>query len=221
MDTIKIDRLCEALLNEIDAVVGVSMRSEEEGRLLSSWRVGQLILKTEQASRLADVERSRLMEQLSAQLKKRYGTRYGVRNVYYMRKFASLYEKPEPNAALSWTHYRLLLQVEDDTVRETLESRAAVEALSYRSLAALVNSAMGIAPASTTQIEKVLRPNDRQKGVYKVVRGASGVVQLDAGFDVAAGDRQAAADGEGGRFCEAGERGVRHGGEEGFAEIRL
>ena len=58
-------------------------------------------------------------ESLAARLAAEFGKGFSVRTLYQMRKFYALF--PSLNALrsqLTWTHYLLLLQVENDKARE-------------------------------------------------------------------------------------------------------
>jgi hypothetical protein len=60
-----------------------------------------------------------LVQRLSGELTIKYGKGFDQRNLYYMKQFYTKF--PNVNALrseLSWTHYRLLLKVENESDRK-------------------------------------------------------------------------------------------------------
>lgn len=57
--------------------------------------------------------------ELSKRLTSNYGKGYDKRNLFYMRQFYQLYPIVDAvGSQLSWTHYRLLLKVENEEERD-------------------------------------------------------------------------------------------------------
>ena len=78
------------------------------------WNIGRLIVEGEQSGKSRAVYGEYLIESISERLKKDYGKGFDSSNLWHMRNF--FYAFPILDAVrreLSWTHYRLLLRVDD------------------------------------------------------------------------------------------------------------
>jgi hypothetical protein len=83
------------------------------------WRIGQMIVKEEQkGSGRAEYGKSLLIA-LSERLTLEYGKGFDESNLRNLRKFYLVYQKRDAlRPELSWTHYRILMRIETDDVRE-------------------------------------------------------------------------------------------------------
>ncbi|NJN29703.1 MAG: DUF1016 domain-containing protein [Synechococcales cyanobacterium RM1_1_8] len=105
------------------------------------WQIGQLIVEEEQAGQAQAEYGKAVLKQLSQQLTLEFGKGFTLSNLRYMRQFYLLF--PNHHALrddLSWTHYRLLLKVEQPTVRQWYMQEAATEGWSTRALERQINS---------------------------------------------------------------------------------
>lgn len=92
-------------------------------------------------------------ESLAARLAAEFGKGFSVRTLYQMRKFYVLF--PSLNALrsqLTWTHYRLLLQVDNDRAREWYMNEAVESGWSSRQLERQI---------STMYYERLLASRDK------------------------------------------------------------
>jgi hypothetical protein len=83
------------------------------------WNIGQSIVEEEQAGRDRAEYGKNLLSNLSYRLTAEYGKGFNDRNLAYMRQFYQTF--PNMNALrseLSWTHYRILMRVEEEPARE-------------------------------------------------------------------------------------------------------
>lgn len=97
--------------------------------------IGRLIIEHEQDGQERAGYGTRLLESLSRRLSDEGYKGFNVTNLKYIRQFAALY--PIGHALrdqLSWTHYRLLLKVENPLARAFYEGEAAQGAWSTREL---------------------------------------------------------------------------------------
>ena len=82
------------------------------------WQIGRIIVEFEQNGNLrADYGRG-ILQDVSEKLQDEFGTGFSVRNLQQMKKFYVMF--PNTNALrsqLTWTHYRLLLRVENEDAR--------------------------------------------------------------------------------------------------------
>lgn len=107
------------------------------------WEVGRQIVEFEQQGGEKAEYGSKLLEQLAQDLKLRYGKGFSRRNVYLMRKFYLIYKNVQTvSAELSWSHYVILLSLEEGLERHFYERQCALEQWSFRELRRQINSAL-------------------------------------------------------------------------------
>ena len=85
--------------------------------VLTYWKIGQMIVEKQDGEEKADYGLG-LIKELSIELTKEFGPGYTERNLRFFRQFYLLF--PNWNAVrteLSWTHYRLLLKVDNENAR--------------------------------------------------------------------------------------------------------
>jgi len=80
----------------------------------------------------------RVVAELSTQLIAEYGRGFGKRNLFYMVRFVELYPEAEIvhalSAQLSWTHFRLLMSIEEPLKRDFYTEMCRLERWSTRTL---------------------------------------------------------------------------------------
>ncbi|HPS90124.1 MAG TPA: DUF1016 N-terminal domain-containing protein, partial [Methanosarcina vacuolata] len=83
------------------------------------WNIGRIIIEEEQHGELRAEYGERLISDLSKKLAVEFGRGFDKRNLWFMRSFYMCYPKMNAlRSELSWTHYRLLLRVEQPDVRQ-------------------------------------------------------------------------------------------------------
>ena len=98
------------------------------------WDVGEQIYKACGENDRAEYGK-RLLEYLSAQLTAEFGQGFTVRNLRAMRQFYCMFPiRHTLCAELSWSHYRLLMRVQDEKARAFYEQECAKSAWSVRQL---------------------------------------------------------------------------------------
>jgi len=99
------------------------------------WQIGRIIVEHEQnGNTRADYGKS-VLQELSSRLTKDFGKGFSVRTLQQMKKFYVMF--PNTNALrsqLTWTHYRLLLSVENEQARQWYMDEAIASAWSSRQL---------------------------------------------------------------------------------------
>lgn len=116
------------------------------------WMIGQAIVEQEQRGRQRADYGERLIEQLSQKLQAEFGKGFQSRNLWWMRDFYLKF--PILNSLrseLTWTHYRLLLKVENPEARAFYETEAAEGNWSTRQMERQINSLMYERVALTRQ----------------------------------------------------------------------
>ncbi len=87
-----------------------------------------------------------IIKKLSKELKEEYGKGFDARNLYYFLKFYKMFPNilntvcAKSNILLSWSHYRTLLQVEDEKARKWYEKETLEQTWNVRTLQRNVSS---------------------------------------------------------------------------------
>jgi len=99
------------------------------------WEMGRHIVEFEQDGAGRAEYGARLLPRLAKELTAEFGTGFDVTNIRKMRQFYQLFPiRDALRLELSWTHYRLLLRVENDKARDWYASEAATQNWSTRAL---------------------------------------------------------------------------------------
>ena len=99
------------------------------------WQIGRIIVEHEQEGSLRSGYGKSVLQELSKRLTEEFGKGFSVRTLQQMKKFYVTF--PNTNALrsqLTWTHYRLLLSVEDEQARRWYMDEAVASAWSSRQL---------------------------------------------------------------------------------------
>ena len=165
-----IDRIGECLAQ------GQQRAFEQVNTLLveTYWQIGQYIVEFEQKGNERAEYGSKLLTQLSRDLKTAYGKGFSRRNVLDMRRFYVSYPKWQMvSAKLGWSHYTELLAISDDLARSFYEQQCIRDRWSVRELKRQKDSAL---------FERVAMSKDRaeilalaQKG--QIIESAQAVVK--------------------------------------------
>ena len=103
--------------------------------LYAYWKIGYLIVEDEQKGNKTALYGKAIIEKLSEKLKSEFGKGYDVRNLRNMRKFYLVFQKWNAvRTELTWTHYRTLLKVKDESARNWYLEEAIKESWSSRQL---------------------------------------------------------------------------------------
>lgn len=132
-------------INDIKALITEAqqhvVRSVNTVMVATYWEIGRRIVVEEQnGNNRAEYGKS-LIENLAKALTEDFGKGFDERNLRYMRQFYMTF--PIWNAVrskLSWTHYRLLMRVENETARDFYIKEAVECAWSARQLERQINS---------------------------------------------------------------------------------
>ena len=146
--SLSVARSSEPLYREIRAVLesarAGAYRAVNTAMVQAYWHIGRLIVEHEQGGAKRAAYGEAVLDDLSRRLTADFGKGFTTTNLKYMRSFYvafpirhALSDESEPMALrpeLSWTHYRLLLGVEDTTAREWYMNEAAEQHWSTRQL---------------------------------------------------------------------------------------
>lgn len=101
----------------------------------SHWEIGRKIVEEEQKGEDRAVYGKQLLKRLAEKLTAEYGKGFTETNLKYMRQFYNTFEKSHAlRDQLSWTHYRLLLKVENEKERMFYMNEAVESNWSTRTL---------------------------------------------------------------------------------------
>lgn len=104
------------------------------------WEIGKSIVEKQGGNTTAEYG-SRLLEELSKQMTADFGKGFTTTNLKYMRQFYLAF--PNRHALrdqLSWTHYRLIMRVEDEKARQFYVNECAKANWSTRQLERQINT---------------------------------------------------------------------------------
>lgn len=138
------------LLNDVKQIIEVSQKAAYRAVNLAlvqrNWLLGYRIAQEE----LKGEERSEygkgIIKKLADELTASYGRGFDFGSFYKYCRFYKLYPEildslsPKSGALLPWTHYRVLLQVEDKTARDWYTKEAANQTWSVRTLQRNISS---------------------------------------------------------------------------------
>jgi len=129
----------DTLFNQISQLIQQArqqlQRSVNTVMVQTYWQIGRLIIEHEQQGESRAAYGKQQLEQLSARLSAEFGKGFDARNLRNMRAFFQTY--PIWNAVrpeLSWTHYRVLLRVDNPQARDWYMNEAATQHWSSRAL---------------------------------------------------------------------------------------
>jgi len=129
----------ESLASQIAEIVQQARsqvrQSVNQAMVASYWEIGRLIVEHEQQGQIRAAYGTRQLAALSERLTAQFGRGFDERNLRNMRLFFQFF--PIRNAVrteLSWTHYRVLLRVENPSAREWYLREAVSQNWSSRAL---------------------------------------------------------------------------------------
>jgi len=99
------------------------------------WSIGQQIVEEEQNGKDRAEYGSYLIKELSSKLSKDFGTGFSKQNLWNMRQFYSYFPiLSSLRRELSWTHYKMILRVENKNARDWYADEAVASNWSTRAL---------------------------------------------------------------------------------------
>ncbi len=108
--------------------------------VLAYWQIGKMIVEKQGGKSRAQYGNC-LIKELSMQLTKDFGKGFNERNLERMRKFYISFRKPTSvRSELSWTHYRLIISLDDENARNFYIKEAIDGNWSVRQLAREINT---------------------------------------------------------------------------------
>ncbi len=138
------------------------------------WQIGRYIVEFEQGGQERAEYGTRLLAQLSKDLKTSHGKGFSRSNLQYMRLLYLAYPKRQTlSGKLSWSHYIELLSVSDDLARSFYEQQCLQENWSVRELKRQKDTALFERIALSKDREEILalaKQGQRIESVQDVVK---------------------------------------------------
>ena len=104
------------------------------------WNIGRIIVEKQSGNEKAEYGTA-LLKNLSKEMTKEFGKGFTVANLKNMRQFYLTFPKSYAlRSELSWTHYRLLMRVENDNARQFYMDEAVKSQWSTRQLERQINT---------------------------------------------------------------------------------
>ena len=143
---VKTDSLLKDMCGIIEAAQETAYKAVNTALIQRNWLIGYRIAEEE----LQGDERSeygvKIIKGLSKELTKLYGKGYDRSNLYHCLRFYKTFPGivdtlcRQSGSVLSWSHYRVLLQVEDKKARDWYEKEALEQTWGVRTLQRNVSS---------------------------------------------------------------------------------
>ena len=134
----------EVVINEVKRIIEESKRKVvsyvNTTLLFTYWNIGKLIVEYQGGLERAKYG-DKLIERLSIELTEEYGSGFSKRNLEMMRKFYGYFPIAQSVLAqLSWTHYQLIIRVENPLARDYYINEVMSRQLSVRELERLIKT---------------------------------------------------------------------------------
>jgi hypothetical protein len=122
----------ERLLNEVRGILGnaraTALRAVNDAMVTAYWEVGRATVEEEQQGKDRADYGAYLVNNLSARLQTEFGKGFNRSNVWGMRQLYLTFPILHAlRGELTWTHYRLLMRVENPDARAYYEKREIIE----------------------------------------------------------------------------------------------
>src|SRR5664279_505577 len=109
--------------------------------VIAYWEIGKKIVEAEQGGKPRAKYGTGLLKELSEKLTSDFGKGFDESNLRYMRLFYSAFPiRDALRHELSWTHYRLLLRVDNESAQKYYLSEAIAQSWSSRALERQINT---------------------------------------------------------------------------------
>ena len=158
--------LIDSLLTEIKAIIThakeKAVRAVDHERVLMYWHIGKKIFEEEQQGKDRAGYKDYIIKYLSEQLQPEFGSGFSRRQLELFRQFYRMFPIAQTlSAQLSWSHYTLLLRIEDQHKREFYITETLKNNWTVRPLERQINSQL---------FERLLLSNDKES-VLAVAKG--------------------------------------------------
>ncbi len=162
-----LDSLLKDIRIILDQARGKAYAAINFAMVESYWHIGKRIVDEEQQGKVRAEYGTELLKELSHQLSEEFGKGYSVQNLENFRKFYLTFPDGQKSYALrrelSWTHYRLIMRVENIAAREYYLSETEEQNWSTRTLERNINTLYYERLLSTKDKGAVLQKNKKME----------------------------------------------------------
>lgn len=134
----------EDVSNILEQAQKTAYRSVNIVLIQRNWLIGKRIVEEELKETRKENYGQRIIENLSKKLVKKYGKGFNRINLYFFvmfyKNFTNIFYSASKQSFLTWTHYRVLLQVSNKEARDWYAKEAAKEFWSVRTLQRNISS---------------------------------------------------------------------------------
>lgn len=135
------DKLYEVISKIIEQARNTVYRTANTEMVHAYWNIGRTIVEEEQQGEARAEYGTGLLKALAKRLTIEYGRGFDASNLRYMRLFYAAFPKCDAlRHELSWTHYRLLLKVNNEEERQFYLEESVASNWSTRTLERQINS---------------------------------------------------------------------------------
>ena len=118
-----------------------AIRSVDHVRVRMYWELGRKIVEEELNGKYSNRYKDYLIKNLSVKLISEYGAGFSTRRLHLYRQFFRTFPiVPALRAQLGWTHYKMLLSIDNQAKREFYEEEAAKNNWTSRQLERQINA---------------------------------------------------------------------------------
>lgn len=169
------DNILSDMKNIIDAAQSQAYQAVNITLVKRNWLIGYRIVEEElKGASRSDNYGKEVMKSLAKSLTKEYGTGFDFSSLYKFKRFyenfPNILDSLSPKSSgqvLSWTHYRVLLQVEDAAARKWYEKEALTQTWSVRTLQRNISSQYYYRMLQTQQPDEVEAEMKRLTGAHQ------------------------------------------------------
>jgi predicted nuclease of restriction endonuclease-like (RecB) superfamily len=171
-------KLDEAFISQVRGIIleskNAAIRSVDFQRVLMYWQIGEKIVLEDQQGKSRAGYGDKLIQTLAKALEPEFGSGFSQRQMERSRQFYRTFPDCEAlMAQFSWTHYRLLLSIENTSKRAFYEAEASRHFWNSRELERQINSQlyerllMSNEPANVLAIARGERQPQSAKEIIK------------------------------------------------------
>lgn len=140
------DNVVKDICSIIESARNYAYQSVNIALVERNWFIGYRIAEEELKGENRADYGTEIIKKLSKELKEEYGKGFDYRNLYYYLKFYKMFPNilntmcSKSDILLSWSHYRALLQVEDEKARQWYEKETLNQTWNVRTLQRNISS---------------------------------------------------------------------------------
>ncbi|MBW0434982.1 nuclease [Leptospira yasudae] len=124
MNRIELNKILTRILQAYDSMRIQSSLNGNSEILEANRAIGKILQAAERKTTEQERSSGSWMQAISKELRKRLKKGFSERNLFYARKFYEIYGNSKLDVRLSWSHYRILSSITDETLRSKLMKEA-------------------------------------------------------------------------------------------------